>query len=98
KTLIQRTLREHGRPRTTSAKGGKNGFVISRSPVRCRRVAPCFQLLRRVQSAAYSLSIQADSDERAGITRLPLFQQPSGAHPYDSDSAHSPRLASACAG
>jgi hypothetical protein len=40
KTLIQRTLREHSRPLTTSAKDGKNGFVISRSPVRSRRVAP----------------------------------------------------------
>src|SRR5579872_2251030 len=42
KTLIQRTLREQSRPRITSAKEGKNGFVISRSPVRSRRVAPEF--------------------------------------------------------
>jgi len=41
KTLIQRTLREHSRPLTTSAKDGqKTDFVISRSPVRSRRVAP----------------------------------------------------------
>lgn len=40
KTLIQRTLREHSASRTTSAKEGKNGFVISRSSVRSRRVAP----------------------------------------------------------
>jgi hypothetical protein len=38
--LIQRILSEHSRPRTTSAKEGKNGFVISRPPVRSRRVAP----------------------------------------------------------
>jgi hypothetical protein len=40
KKLIQRILTQEGHPRATSAKDGKNGFVISRSPVRSRRVAP----------------------------------------------------------
>jgi len=40
KTLIHSILRQHGRPRATSAKDGKNGFVISRSPVQARRAAP----------------------------------------------------------
>jgi hypothetical protein len=38
--LIQMTLTEHSRPRTTLAKDDKNGSVISRSPVRSRRVTP----------------------------------------------------------
>ena len=47
KTLIQRIFRQEGHPRATSAKEGKNGFVISRSPVQSRRVAPEFHALRR---------------------------------------------------
>jgi hypothetical protein len=38
--LIQETLNVRNPPRATSAIIGKNGFVISRSPVRSRRVAP----------------------------------------------------------
>jgi hypothetical protein len=40
KTLIQIILTTYSHPRTNSAKSSKNGFVISRSPVRSRRVAP----------------------------------------------------------
>jgi hypothetical protein len=40
KLLIQGTLSQYGEPQATSAKKPKNGFVISRSPVRSRRVAP----------------------------------------------------------
>src|SRR5712691_8604678 len=46
KLLIQGTLSQYGEPQAKSAKKPKNGFVISRSPVRSRRVAPKNQLLR----------------------------------------------------
>ncbi len=40
KLLIQSMLSQFCEPPTTSAKKPKNGFVISRSPVQPRRVAP----------------------------------------------------------
>ena len=44
KLLIQGTLSQYGEPQATSAKKPKTGFVISRSPVRSRRVAPSIWL------------------------------------------------------
>ena len=57
KTLIQRIFKQEGHPRAMSGKDGKNGFVISRSPVRSRRVAPviCPRIMQFLADCRMSL-------------------------------------------